>query len=250
MKGNCFLLAVLAALLLCGSALARQSKNLTTTIPLAHFRLTYDRTIADDDAQRIAKNLQRSYEAIAKRLSFSPVKHFPVYLYSSVEKVRRVLRYKVFDDAYFDEGKITLVLPGLQTEGRVLDAVIDRVVARAFVGEIIRCPAWVAEVYSIAAGYDFTRCGSPTRTTIANFSDLGEDLSRADNPDAMKAVFANLSATAKFLAERYGDTKLDLLIGQFRAAKPVEEAFENAFSDKYSVTERAWAEYIQAQPHD
>ncbi|HUN66268.1 MAG TPA: hypothetical protein VMW43_09200 [Bacteroidota bacterium] len=245
MKANLLAVALLVQVLTLPAG-ARQVSTLTNARQLTHFRLTYDRTISDDDAGRIAKSLERGFEVIHKRLAFAPSRKIPVSLFSSVEKVRSVLRYKVFDDAYFDDGRIILILPGLQEEGRVLDPAIDRVVARAFTAEIVRCPPWVAEVYSIAAGYDLARCGSPTRTTIANFSDLGEDLSRADSPDAIRATFANLGATAKFLVERYGDAKMDALIAQFRAARPVEEAFENAFGEKYSLIEKDWANYIRS----
>ncbi len=236
-------------LLLCTSILlqpqswGQSNKNMKYAI-LPHFRLNYDRNVAGRDIQLVEKELQRAYDRFSERLAFAPSSKFNVYLYSSKERPRGVLLYKVLDDSYYDNGKLVILASALHGEQQTVQALIDRVVARAYLGTIVRCPAWLGEVYSFAVSYEFTKFGKPTRGHLADFSDLGEDLQQAERESDLRAVYANIATSAKFLIDQYGDAKLDEVIKSVRNGHAVDEAMESAFGAKYDTIEHAWAQYM------
>ncbi len=239
-------LVIFLLLMVCVAGWSQTTKNLRYTI-LPHYRLNYDKNVNEKDVQLLSKELQRAYEYYHTKLSFSPPDKITVYLYSSKERPRGTLLYRVFDDAFYNEGKIIVLASALHDEGRTPRLLADRVVARAYLKSIITCPDWMSETYALAQGYDFARFGSPTRGHLSSFSDLGEDLARADDTEELEAVYAGLAATAKFFIDQYGETKLDLLVKSLRSGHSLEEAFENAFGAKYDEVERAWAEYMSSR---
>jgi hypothetical protein len=243
MKMLFFLYLTSFALVSAGEAQA--SQNLKYAL-LPHFRLNYDKNIPGKDVQLVEKELQRAFELFQKRLSFSPPSKINVYLYSSKGRPLGTLLYKVFDDSYYSDGKIVILSSSLHDEKYNLHSLIDRVVARAFLSGIIVCPAWMAETYALAVGYDFTNLGKPTRGNLASFSDLGEDIARADNATDLKAVYANLSATAKYFMDQYGEDKLDAMIKLLHAGHSLNEAMENALGGKYNDIEHAWGQYMRS----
>jgi hypothetical protein len=247
MASNIRMVVCLCIAVFLSVALARTqaNKNLRYTI-LSHYRLNYDKNVPDNDVQLVAKELQRAFEYFQNKLALSPADKIPVYLYSSKERPRGALLYKVFDDSYYSDGRIVILASALHDEQHTLHLLIDRVVARAFLNTIVHCPIWMAETYSLAVGYEFTRFGNPTRSHLASFSDLGEDISRAEDTKDLKAVYAGIAATAKYFIDQYGEGKLDAVIKSMRGGHSVENAFESAFGGKYDDIERAWAEYMRS----
>lgn len=237
---------VFLVLTVCAIGWAQKSKNLRYTV-LPHYRLNFDRTVDEKDVQLLSKELQRSYEYFQNKFSFAPSDKITVYLYSSKERPRGTLLYRVFDDSFYSEGKIVILASALHDEKRTLRLLVDRVVARAFLNNIVTCPEWMSESYALAAGYDFLRFGNPTRGHLSSFSDLGEDLSRADDVRDLRAVYAGLAATAKYFIDQYGDAKLDAVVKSLHSGHTIEEAIEGSFGGKFDDIERAWAEYMSSR---
>ena len=235
----------LSLLLSAAAAYPQASKNMRFVI-LPHFRLNYDKNVQEKDVQLVSKELQRSFDYFQSKFSFAPSDKINVYLYSSKERPRGTLLYSILDDSFFNDGKVVILATALHDEKHMLNLFIDRVVARAFLNTVLTCPAWMAETYGLAVGYDFARFGNPTRGHLTSFSDLGEDLSRADDTKEIRAVFAGMAATAKYFIDQYGETKLDAVVKSLHAGHTIEEAFENVFGGKFDDLERSWAEYMHS----
>ncbi len=215
---------------------ARGLKSTSTT----HFRILYDKYVADAKVTIVKKELERGYALFNSRLKYSPGRTVTVNLYSS----RQQPRTATFDDAWYEDGKIILLSAPLFDRQPALSSVINRVVANVFARSILMCPPWVAETYSLAMGEEYGRFGTPTRVTMGSFSDLEEDLTRSDREQERRASYANLSATAQYFSEQYGAAKFDAVLRSLRAGKSVEDSFSDGFGVKYNDLERSWAEYM------
>ncbi len=231
---------VVVSLFLVVSGMTAQPVRGLKSSSTAHFRIQYDKYVADAKVQIVRKELERSYDLFQGRLKFTPGRNVTVYLYST----RQQPRAATFDDAWYEDGKIVLLSAPLFDRQPALASVVNRVVADAFAHSVIMCPPWVAETYALAMGEDFSRFGTPTRVTVASFSDLEEDLTRSDREQERKASFANLSATAQYFTEQFGADKFDAVLRSLRGGKSVEDSFNDGFGVKFSELERSWADYM------
>ncbi len=230
----------LISLVLGAALLHAQTPRSLKSSTTAHFRISFDKYVSESRLKIVENDLERSYALFKNRLKFAPGGRVPVYLYSS----RQQPRAAVFNDAWYDDGKIVILSGPLFENEPARESVVNRVVADAFAHSVVTCPPWVAETYALAMGEDFGRFGMPTRVTVATFTDLGEDLARADGPEEQKMSYANLAGTARFFNDNYGAAKLDGVLTALRAGKMVDEAFSSALGVKFGELERTWAEYL------
>jgi hypothetical protein len=240
-----FLLSL--ALILPAGNISGQTKGLLSR-NTANFRFRYDKNVSAEDIRKIGKELELAYTAYAERLGQSFHRKVDVYGFSSAARFRSESHSAAYDDGDIRDGKLYFnVGVVLKCDTAVRDP-ISRVAAEAILGEIKWCPRWLAEVYGIYAGKDITRFGPPAALNSSSFSDLTEDYARAENSRDLLEIHAKLALTARFLVDRYGERKVELMFLQFRRPLTVEEAFEAAFGEKLPVIEKAWAAALRSPP--
>ena len=210
-----------------------------------HFKIQYEKSISINDIRELGAMLEDKYSHYRNVFGLSSGNVTIVNVYNSIGRFRAESKTKIFDDGDFKSGKIYFAYPSNPGNQERLANIAARVVARSILDKISACPEWLKESFSLYAGNDLSRFGDPARFNIATFTDLGEDYNRASDPKDIKELFAKLASTVHFLVNRYGESKVELMLKNFKNGGSIEEAFELTFNEKLPEIERAWVKALQ-----
>jgi hypothetical protein len=211
----------------------------------SNFKIHYEQTIPAGDIRKLGNQLEAEFDQCRRKLGITPASKFDVTVYNSGVRFRRDSKSLVFDDGCWVGGKIYLMAPKVLNRTRGVQLVVSRVVARALLGELPLCPAWLSECYSLYAGNDVTRFGKPAQVKVSGFADVGEMYATAEREKELHEVYATLAVTADFLIARYGERRVEGMFLAFRKIDTVEEAFQSAFGEKISEIEKSWIDTLR-----
>ncbi len=219
--------------------------NFTRSHSTVHSKIHYENGISVKDIRELGVLLEEKYSHYKNIFGISSNTITEVSVFNSIGRFRTESQSRIFKDGDFKSGKIYIYYTHDQNQKDKLSDVVSRVTARAVLEKIPACPGWLTEAYSLYAGNDLARFGEPARFNIATFTDIGEDFNRASNTKDIKELYAKLAATIHFLVNRYGVSKVELMLRNFKNGGSIEEVFEISFNEKLPEIERAWIRALQ-----
>jgi len=238
------LVAMLWCLLLVPTAEAGDGRKAMTT---AAFQVRYDRTIAASDMKLLGEMLDSAASEYQAAFQLT-LKNKPVVLVSaSVSRYQSESVSRLFDDGDSRGGRIYLALPPKRPRTEGMQGVVHRTVAKLLLDRIPACPRWLAEAYTLYAGGDLDRFGSPAEVNAAGFSDLGEDFVRIEELRQLPDLYATLAFTIKFLVDRYGKERVEEALAKFRTQGGIELVFSGIFQEPYAKIESEWSRALRAR---
>ncbi|MDI6767542.1 MAG: hypothetical protein QME52_12035 [Bacteroidota bacterium] len=215
------------------------------TYTTSNFNLRYEKTIPIKEIEEIGKICESKYNHYRNNLGTSLGSKSEIFILNTVGRFRAESQSRVFDDGDYRAGKFYLLYSGDPTHKENLPFVISRMIVKALLEKNPTCPEWLAEAYSLYAENDLLRYGKPARVNIASLNDLTEDYNRATSKKDIKELYAKLAFTIKFLVNRYGENKVEMMLKKFKSSSTLEEVFEASFNENFTEIERAWAKALQ-----
>ena len=211
-----------------------------------HFLIRHDRNIPAKFIRTLSSAMEAEYARTQKALGIPLTRRMTVVIYTSELRYKSESRSLAFDNGDATGGVIHLSYPALKANRDSWDGLIARTVAKAVTSQVVFCPPWLVDAYSLHAGNETNRFGDPAQVAIASFGDLFEEYNRAERPREVKEVYAKLGFTIEFLLARFGQKKVRELFAQFRSGKDLETIFTETFGEPVSATEQAWAAELRA----
>jgi hypothetical protein len=233
------------SILLCSSIMLSMQINPYRTQLTAHFQIQYEKAIIANEIKEIGMMLEDKYSHFKNVFNISSVNRINVIVLNAVSRFKTESQSSIFDDGDFRSGKIYIVSPSGQNGQEKLRDAVTRVVAVACLEQISGCPQWLRDAYSLYVGNDLMKFGDPARFNIATFTDLGEDYNRASSIKDTKELYAKLALTIHFLVNRYGESKVELMLKNFKNGGSMEEVFSLTFNEKMADVEKIWVKVLQ-----
>jgi hypothetical protein len=154
---------------------------------------------------------------------------------SLVVYLRDTLFIVSWNDAGFAHER---VLPLLRYA--VAFAILDR-------GASYGTPWWLKNGYALRNSNTEILYPPPPIAYMRSFEDFGEEDQQTTTSGWTSDYQYLLLKTIDYLINRYGEPKFVTLFTLLQSDRPLEEGFEKAFGEKYSVIEKAWRSYIDTQ---
>lgn len=166
-------------LAVCAIAFMGMQSAYLQTHTTSFFRIKYEKSVSSQSATKLGSMLESAHAKFKKKFNVTLTGRADVMLYNSADRMKKEAKMSLFDDGVYGSGKIYMVALSNPSEEQKISGMVSRVAARCVLNEIKGCPYWLAECYSVYAGEELMRFGSPSRPNMLSFADLAEDFSRA-----------------------------------------------------------------------
>ncbi len=220
------------------------------TFSTPHFWFSYESGIAVENIRGIADDMELIFGDFNAKAMMSLSKEIPTVVGTSFANLMRrtseriqspvvYLRDTLFIVSWIDAGIAReRVLPLLRYA--IAFAIVDR-------GATLGTPSWLVKGYALRYSNIEMSLTPPPIAYLRSFEDFGEEEQLASSPGISGDYQYLLLKTIDYLINRYGEEKFVSLFTLLRSDRSVEEGFEKAFGEKYSVIEKAWRSYIDTQ---
>jgi hypothetical protein len=220
------------------------------TFSTPHFRIDYEPGIAVENIRGLADDMELIFGDFNAKAMMPLPKEIPTVVGSSFVNLMRRTSERIQSPVVYLRDTLFIVSwndAGIARE-RVLPllryAIAFSVLQR---GANHGTPWWIMNGYALRYSNVEMPHSPPLVAYMRSFEDFGEEEQLASSPGVSGDYQYLLLKTIDYLINRYGEEKFVSLFTLLRSDRSVEEGFEKAFGEKYSVIEKAWRSYIDTQ---